>query len=95
MIDNDKIGQTSAESDNVTDNIVKVACSMNVYKGDKFILVTYDPTKLQPIRGHPFLVVKSPPWPGKRTTDGQGIPPLQTYEGLTETDRTQGTDGNN
>ena len=29
---------------------------MNVHKGNKFILATYDPTQLQPIRGRPFLL---------------------------------------
>ena len=56
MIANDKIGQTSSEFDNVIDNIFKVVCSMNVYNGNEFLLVTYDPTKIQPIRGRPFMV---------------------------------------
>ena len=29
---------------------------MNVHKGKIFLLATYDPTQLQPIRGRPFLV---------------------------------------
>ena len=56
MISNDKIGQTLDEFDNAIDNIFKVVCSMNVHKGNKFILATFDPTQLQPIRGRPFLV---------------------------------------
>ena len=31
---NDKIGQTPTEFDNTIDNIFKVVCSMNVYKGN-------------------------------------------------------------
>ena len=33
MIDNDKIGPTPTEFDNVIDNIFKVVCSMNAHKG--------------------------------------------------------------
>ena len=56
MIANDEIVQTPSEFDNVIDNIIKVVFSMNVNKGKKFLLATYDPTQLQPIRGRPFLV---------------------------------------
>ena len=56
MIANDKIGQTPARFDNVMDNIFKVFCSMNVHKGNTFFLATYNPTKLQPIRGFTFIV---------------------------------------
>ena len=38
MTDNEKIGQSPAKFDNVTDNIVKVVCSMNVHKGKKIFL---------------------------------------------------------
>ena len=56
MISNDKIGQTPAEFDNVIDNVFKVVCGLNFQKGNKFLLVIYDPAQLQPIRGCPFLV---------------------------------------
>ena len=56
MIANNKIGQTPAEFDNDIGNILKVVCGMNVHKGKTFLLVTYDPTQLQPIRGRSFLV---------------------------------------
>ena len=56
MIANDKIGQTPAGFDNVIDNILKVVCGMNFQKGKIFLLVSYDPTQLQPIRWRPFLV---------------------------------------
>ena len=56
MIDNDKIGQTSAKFDNVIDNIFKVVCGIIAHKGNKFIFSTYDPAQLQTIRGRPLLV---------------------------------------
>ena len=56
MISNDKIGQTPAKFDNVTDNIFKVVCGMNVHKEEKNLLETCNPTQLQPIRGCSFLV---------------------------------------
>ena len=56
MIANDKIVQTSAKFDNVIDNIFKDFFGMNVHKGKAFLLATYNPTQLQPIRGCPFLV---------------------------------------
>ena len=56
MIANDKIGQTPAKFDNVIDNIFEVVCGINFHKGNRFIIKTYDPTQLQPIRGRPFLV---------------------------------------
>ena len=56
MISNDKICQTPAEFDNEIDNIFKVICGMNVHKGKKNLHATYDLTKLQPIRGRPFMV---------------------------------------
>ena len=56
MIANGKIGQTPARFDNVIDNIFKVVCGMNVHKGKKNILATYNPTQLQPIRGSTFMV---------------------------------------
>ena len=59
IIANDKIGQTPAEFDDVIDNIFKVVCGIHVQKGNKFLLATYDPTQLQPIRGRPFLVCYS------------------------------------
>ena len=59
MIANDKIGQTPAKFDDVIDNIFKVVCGIHVQKGNKFLLETYDPTQLQPIRGRPFLVCYS------------------------------------
>ena len=46
LIANEDIGQTPAEFDNVIDNIFKVVCGMNVHKGNKFLLATYDQTKL-------------------------------------------------
>ena len=46
MIANEKIGQTSAEFDNVIENIFKFVCGMNVHKGNKFLLATYDQKKL-------------------------------------------------
>ena len=33
MIDNNKLGQTTAEFDNDIGNILKVVCGMNVHKG--------------------------------------------------------------
>ena len=56
MIANDEIGQTPAKFDNLIDNIFKFVCGMNVHKGNKFLLETYDQTQLQPIRGRPFLL---------------------------------------
>ena len=56
MIPNEKIGQNPAKFDNVIDNIFKFVCGINVHKGNKFLLSTYDPTQLQPIRVRPFLV---------------------------------------
>ena len=56
MIANDKIGQTPAEFDNVIDNISKAVCGMNFHKRKNFLIATYDPTQLQPIRGRQFLV---------------------------------------
>ena len=56
MISNDKIGQNPAKFDNVIDNIFKVVYGMNVQKGNKFILATYNPTQLQTVRGRLFLV---------------------------------------
>ena len=56
MIANDEIGQTFSKFDNVIDNIFKVVCGMNVQKANTFILATYDPKQLQPIRGRPFQV---------------------------------------
>ena len=56
MIANDKIGQTLAKFDNMIDNIFKVFCGINVHKGEKNILETYNPTQLQPIIGRQFLV---------------------------------------
>ena len=56
MIANDKIGQTPSEFDNVIDNIFKVVCCINVHRRKKSLLATYNPTQLQPIRVHPFLV---------------------------------------
>ena len=56
MIFDEKIGQTPAKFDNMIDNIFKVVFGMNVHKGNKFLLATYDPTQLQPIRGSQFLV---------------------------------------
>ena len=55
MLADDKIGRTTAEFGNVICNILKVVCVMNVHK-EKKILAIYVLTKLQPIRGHPFLV---------------------------------------
>jgi hypothetical protein len=52
----DKIGQSSAQFDNICDNIIRLLCGVNIYKGNKLEVSTYDPTQLQPIRGHPFLV---------------------------------------
>ena len=52
----DELGQSSAQFDNVTDNILRVACGVNIHKANKLIIGTYDPTQLQPIKGHPFLV---------------------------------------
>ena len=46
MISIDKIGQTPAKFDNVIDNIFKVVFSINVHKGNKFLLETYDPTQI-------------------------------------------------
>ena len=37
MIDNDKIGQTPAEFDNVIENIFKVFCGMNFHKEKIFL----------------------------------------------------------
>ena len=56
MIPNDKIGQTPAKFDNVTGNIFKVVCGMNVHNEEKLLLATCNPTQLQLIRGRPFLV---------------------------------------
>ena len=56
MIANNKIGQTPAEFDNDIGNILKVVCGMNVRKEKTFLLVTYDPTQLQPIRESQFMV---------------------------------------
>ena len=50
MIANDKVDKTPAKFDNVIDNIFKVFCVMNVYKGNNFLLAIYNPTQLQPIR---------------------------------------------
>ena len=56
MLFNDEIDQTTAKFDNVVDNIFKAVCCMNVHNGNKFLLATYEPTQLQFIRGHLFLV---------------------------------------
>ena len=56
MIANDKLSQTPAEFNNVTDNTSKVVFGMNVQKGNKLLLAIYDPTQLQPIRGRQFMV---------------------------------------
>ena len=56
MISNDEIGQTPVKFDNVIENSFKVVCGMNINKGKKFLLETYDPTQLQLIRGCLFLV---------------------------------------
>ena len=56
MIANDEIGQSPAEFDNAIDDIFKVVCGTNFQKGIKFLIATYNPTQLQPIRGRPFLV---------------------------------------
>ena len=56
MIADDKIGQNPAKFDNVIDNIFKVVYVMNVHKGKKIILATYNPTQLQTVRGRLFLV---------------------------------------
>ena len=57
VIANDKIGQTPAKFDNVTDKKNEVVCGMNVHKVNKFILATYDPTQPQPIRGRPCVIL--------------------------------------
>ena len=44
VVANDQIGQTPAKFDNLIENIFKVVCGINVHKGKKYILVTYDPT---------------------------------------------------
>ena len=56
MISNDKIGQNPTKFDNLIDNIFKVVCGMNVHKLNKCIIATYNPTQLQPIRGHPCIL---------------------------------------
>ena len=56
MFATDEIGQSSAQFDNICDNIIRLLCGVNIYKGNKLEVSTYDPTQLQPIRGHPFLV---------------------------------------
>ena len=56
MISNDKMGQNTAKFDNEIENIFKVICGMNVHKGKYFLLATYNQTKLQTIRGRPFMV---------------------------------------
>ena len=52
MVTNDKIVQTPAEFDNVIDNIFKVVCGMNVHKGNKILLTTYNPTEIHAMRAH-------------------------------------------
>ena len=59
MIANDEMGQSPAKLDNVFDNVLKIVCGINVHKANKICVGTYDPTQLQPIRGHPFLVSPS------------------------------------
>ena len=56
MVANDEIGQTPSKFDNFIDNIFRVVCGMNLHKRNTFLLATYDPTQLQPIRGSLFLV---------------------------------------
>lgn len=56
MGENDEMGQTLAELDNLLDNVLKVACGINLHKVNKFWLGTYNPTQLQPTRGCPFLL---------------------------------------
>ena len=56
MISNDKISQNPAKFDDMIYNIFKVVSVLNVHKGNIFILAIYEPTQLQPFRGHPFLV---------------------------------------
>ena len=48
IIDNEKIGQTPAEFDNVIEMFLNVGCGINAPKGNKFLLVTYDPAQIQP-----------------------------------------------
>ena len=55
MISNVTIGQSPAKFDNVIDNIFKLVCGMNFHEG-KILLKKYNPSSLQPIQGHPFLV---------------------------------------
>ena len=45
MVYNDKIGQIPAKFGNLIDNIFKVFCGINFYKGKKFLLATYDLTQ--------------------------------------------------
>lgn len=52
----DEIGQSSSDFDSVCDNITRFICGINVYKANKLVIGTYDPTQLQPIHGFPFLV---------------------------------------
>ena len=54
MIDNDKIGQTPAEFDNVIENIFKVFCGMNFHKEKSSCKIRAN--KIQPIRGRPSLM---------------------------------------
>ena len=56
MLATDEIDQSSAEFGSVCDNIIRLLCGINIYKGNKLEIGTYDPTQLQPINGHPFLV---------------------------------------
>ena len=55
MIANDEIGKIPAEFDNFL-TIFSIFLVINVHKGNKFILSTYEPTQLQQIIGRPFLV---------------------------------------
>ena len=59
MIANDEMGQSPDQLDNVFDNVLKIVCGINVHKTNKICVGTYDPTQLQPIRGHPFLASPS------------------------------------
>ena len=51
VIANDEIGQSSAQFDNVVDNILKLICHINAYKGNKLNFAAYDPAKLQLMKG--------------------------------------------
>ena len=55
MIANDKTSQNPDKFDNQIDNFSKLF-AVWMFTKEKKILATYDPTKLQHIRGRPFLV---------------------------------------